>query len=199
VTDPPSNLTVVRVNLTAVVLTWQPPAVTNNVVVEGYEIFYESSTNKLSDVVGNDTHEVIITFLQLNENYQMYVVAFGGDLPSTRSNAVNVSTEVNFYIPAVTPVIGETNVILSCRVTVNVPNLNFSVAWLDQEMNVIQSSNISGAYESTNSIANNTKSISLKFDSIEPRDGGKYTCIADFLSFNSINESYYLFIQGKRV
>ena len=62
--------------------------------MKGYEIFYEpsNSANLFSQVVGNDTHQVTISFIQLNENYKVSVVAYGDNLPSNASNAVEIST-----------------------------------------------------------------------------------------------------------
>lgn len=88
-TGAPSNLTATRLNLTSVLLSWSPSL---TVDVLGYEVFYDDDAKRLSEVVDGATQEAIIQSIKLDSNYTVFVVAFGGNLPSEYSNVVTIST-----------------------------------------------------------------------------------------------------------
>lgn len=96
VSGAPQNVTVNRIGLAAVMLSWSPPLPlslsSNN--LSGYEIFYDNGNGQLSTTVGSQQHGgVSLLSLEVNANYTMFVVGFGGgDLPSEYSNVVSVST-----------------------------------------------------------------------------------------------------------
>ena len=85
VTDTPINLTVMRVGLYQSIVSWSPP-VSNDPVVLGYELFYDLPNGTRESIEVNDT---LITFSTLDpeSNYSVFVVAYGGDLPSSHSRS----------------------------------------------------------------------------------------------------------------
>ena len=87
VTDTPTNLTYIRTSLMSALLTWSPP-INNIPAVIGYEVFLDISNGTRVSMETNTT-ELNITSLRLNENYYIiFVVAYGGDIPSDHSNAI---------------------------------------------------------------------------------------------------------------
>ena len=84
VTDTPANLTYIRTALTSVLLIWTPP-INNIPVVIGYEVFLDISNGTRVSMETNTT-ELNITSLQPDVNYTVFVVAYGGGLPSEHSN-----------------------------------------------------------------------------------------------------------------
>ena len=84
VTDTPTNLTAMRTGLYQGNVSWSPP-VSNDPAVEGYELFYDLPNGTRDSIEDNNT---LITFSDLDpeSSYPGFVVAFGGDLPSSRSN-----------------------------------------------------------------------------------------------------------------
>ena len=84
VTNKPTNLTHIRTGLTSALLTWSPP-INNTPVVIGYEVFLDISNGTRVSMETNTT-ELNITLLQPDVNYTVFVVAYGGDLPSDHIN-----------------------------------------------------------------------------------------------------------------
>ena len=84
VTDTPTNLIAMRTGLYQGNVSWSPP-VSNNPVVLGYELFYDLPNGTRESIEVNDT---LMTFTTLDPvtSYSVFVVAYGGDLPSNRSN-----------------------------------------------------------------------------------------------------------------
>ena len=84
VTDTPTNLAAMRTGLYQGNVSWSPP-VSNNPVVLGYELFYDLPNGTRESIEVNDT---LMTFTTLDpvSSYPVFVVAYGGDLPSSRSN-----------------------------------------------------------------------------------------------------------------
>ena len=84
VTDTPTNLTVMRIGLYQGIVSWSPP-VSNDPVVIGYELFYDLLNGTRVSIEVNST---LITFSDLDpeSSYPVFIVAYGGDLPSNRSN-----------------------------------------------------------------------------------------------------------------
>ena len=64
-------------------VTWSPP-VSNDTVVLGYEVFYDLPNGTR---ISEETNGTIFLFssLDLKSSYPVFVVAYGGDLPSDRS------------------------------------------------------------------------------------------------------------------
>ena len=73
-----------RIGLYQGIVSWSPP-VSNDPVVLGYEMFYDLPNGTRDSIEINDT---LITFSTLDPetSYPGFVVAFGGDLPSSHSN-----------------------------------------------------------------------------------------------------------------
>ena len=84
------------------------------------------------------------------------------------------------------PFIGQANVTICCQVSINYPNISFSVAWVDQELNVL-----SGYSTAVTSSSNSTALIKA-----EPKNPGVYTCVANFSQSYVFNETYTLVLQG---
>ena len=84
VTDTPTNLTVMRNGVYQGIVSWSSP-VSNDPVVLGYELFYDLPNGTRESIEVNST---LITFSTLDpeSNYPVFVVAYGGDLPSSHSN-----------------------------------------------------------------------------------------------------------------
>ena len=106
VTDTPTNLTAMRTGLYQGNVSWSPP-VSNYPVVLGYELFYDlpNGTRESIEVIST----LMITFSDLDpeSSYPGFVVAYGGDLPSSRSNngtlqegKKNGSNVLNCVIPS---------------------------------------------------------------------------------------------------
>ena len=74
-----------RIGLYQGTVSWSPP-VSNDPVVLGYELFYDLPNGTRESIEVNST---LITFSTLDpvSSYPMFVVAFGGDSPSNRSNS----------------------------------------------------------------------------------------------------------------
>ena len=84
----------VRSSFNQAILSWFPPAI-NDSIVDGYEVFYDSPDGiRLSVDVGNTTM-IILDSLDPELLYTAFVLAYGGDLPSTASSLVNI-TEGNY-------------------------------------------------------------------------------------------------------
>ena len=90
VTNTPSNVTYTKTGQTSILLVWSLPN-SNTSIVIGYEVFlYISNGTRVS--TETNTTELNITSLQLNESYYIiFVVAYGGDLPSDHSSAIVIS------------------------------------------------------------------------------------------------------------
>ena len=75
-------------------ITWSPP-VSNDPVVLGYELFYDLPNGTRESIEINGT---IITVSTLDpiSSYPVFVVAYGGDLPSCRSN--NETLQQGIYL-----------------------------------------------------------------------------------------------------
>ncbi len=94
-TNPPTSVVSMRSSFSQAILSWSPPA-SNDPIVDGYEVFYDSPDGiRLSDDVGN-TNMIILDSLDPELFYTAFVVAYGGDLPSTASSLVNI-TEGSMY------------------------------------------------------------------------------------------------------
>ena len=94
-----------RTGLYQGMVSWSPP-VSNNPVVLGYELFYDLPNGTRDSIEVNDT---LMTFSTLDpvSSYPVFVVAYGGDLPSSRSNngtlqegMKNGSNVLNCVIPS---------------------------------------------------------------------------------------------------
>ena len=105
VTDTPTNLTVMRIGLYQGIVSWSPP-VSNDPAVSGYEVFYDLPNGTRLSV--EDTSLMItLSFLVPESSHPVFVVAYGGDLPSNRSNTGTLqegkkdgSTFMNCVIPS---------------------------------------------------------------------------------------------------
>ena len=73
-----------RIGLYQGIISWSPP-VSNDPVVLGYELFYDLPNGTRESVEVNGT---LMTFSTLDpvSSYPGFVVAYGGDLPSSRSD-----------------------------------------------------------------------------------------------------------------
>ena len=92
-TNPPTSVVSMRSSFSQAILSWSPPAI-NDTIVDGFEVFYDSPDGiRLSVDVGNAT---IITLESLDPElfYTAFVVAYGGDLPSIASLAVNITEDI---------------------------------------------------------------------------------------------------------
>ena len=83
VTDTPTNLTPMRIGLYQGIISWSPP-VSNDPVVVGYELFYDLPNGIRESIEVNGT---LMTFSTLDPetSYPVFVVAYGGDLPSSHN------------------------------------------------------------------------------------------------------------------
>ena len=84
VTDTPTNLTAMRIGLNQGIVSWSPPA-SNDPVVLGYELFYDLPNGTRESIEINSTL-ITLSTLDPESSYPVFVVAYGGDLPSSRSN-----------------------------------------------------------------------------------------------------------------
>ena len=84
VTNTPTNLTAMRIGLYQGIVSWSPP-VSNDPVVLGYELFYDLPNGTRESIEVKDT---LITFCAIDpeSSYPVFIVAYGGDLPSSRTN-----------------------------------------------------------------------------------------------------------------
>ena len=73
-----------RISLYQGTTSWSPP-VSNDPVVLGYELFYDLPNGTRESIEDNST---LITLSTLDpvSSYPVFVVAYGGDLPSSHSN-----------------------------------------------------------------------------------------------------------------
>lgn len=89
-TNAPTSLSITgnSTGLSQANLTWSPPT-SSSPVVHGYEVFYESSNGQRQGIsVGNST-SVMLDGLDPEKNYSIFVVSYGGDLPSAASDMVD--------------------------------------------------------------------------------------------------------------
>ena len=97
VTGIPTNLIISRPGFHQANISWSPP-VSNNPIVQGYEVFYDSPNGtRLSIDVGADNTMTTIENLDPELNYTVFVVAYGGDLPSAASDKSNISKGLSVY------------------------------------------------------------------------------------------------------
>ena len=92
VTSCPFNLTAHKTSPSNITLTWSAPLGDEH--VKGYEVFYIQQDGKKESIMLNgytNTH-TSLTGLVEDTEYTVYVVAFGGDLPSIPSNSVSITT-----------------------------------------------------------------------------------------------------------
>ena len=91
VTDTPTVFTATRNGLQTAFASWTAPA-SNTPPVEGYEVFYESESGVRTSGGNTTVPQVSLSLssLELHVNYTVFVVAFGGDLPSARSNTAQL-------------------------------------------------------------------------------------------------------------
>ena len=73
-----------RTGLYQGIVSWSPP-VSNDPVVLGYELFYDLPNSTRESIEVNDTL-ITISTLDPESSYPVFVVAYGGDLPSNHSN-----------------------------------------------------------------------------------------------------------------
>lgn len=89
VTGTPLNVAVTKETATSARVSWSTPA-SNSPPVAGYEVFYQTETNVTTS--GGETSasqlSLVLTELDSTTSYSVFVVAFGGDLPSARSSIV---------------------------------------------------------------------------------------------------------------
>ncbi len=99
-TNPPTSVVSMRSSFSQAILSWSPPAI-NDPIIDGYEVFYDSPDGiRLCDDVGNTT-VIMLDSLDPELFYTAFVVAYGGDLPSTVS-LVNI-TEGNRCVLLIKP------------------------------------------------------------------------------------------------
>ena len=96
VTDTPTNLTAMRISLNQGTIKWSPP-ISNDPVVLGYELFYDLPNGTRESIEVNDTL-ITISTLDPVSSYPVFVVAYGGDLPSSHSNNINLQ-QGNYLFP----------------------------------------------------------------------------------------------------
>ena len=84
VTDTPTNLTVLRIGLCQGIVSWSPP-VSNDPVVLGYELLYDLPNGTRESMEVNST-QIALSTLDPVSSYPVFVVAYGGDLPSSHCN-----------------------------------------------------------------------------------------------------------------
>ena len=84
VTDTPTSLNSTRTGLTSVLLLWSPPTINISTVI-GYEVFLNLPNGTRISIETNST-QLTLTSLQPDNNYSIFVVAYGGDLPSDHSD-----------------------------------------------------------------------------------------------------------------
>ena len=91
VTDTPTNFTATRTGLQIAFASWTAPA-SNDPPVEGYEVFYESESGVRTSGGNTTGTQVNLTLssLEPDVSYTVFVVAFGGDLPSAHSNNATI-------------------------------------------------------------------------------------------------------------
>ena len=91
VTGTPMNFVATRIGLQTAFTSWTAPT-SNNTPVEGYEVFYQSETGNETSGGNTTAPQVNLTLNSLEPDviYTAFVVAFGGDLPSNRSNTATI-------------------------------------------------------------------------------------------------------------
>ena len=89
---------VMRIGLYQGIVSWSPP-VSNDPVVLGYELFYDLPNGTRESIEVNGT---LISFSTLDpvSNYPVFVVAYGGDLPSNHSNneSLHQGEQISAYV-----------------------------------------------------------------------------------------------------
>ena len=86
----PTNLSYMKQGPASAELMWLGPL---HSMVTGFEVFYESSNGeRQSEETGVGAFQEVTLFLSLqpDQNYTVFVVAYGAYLPSERSNAVTI-------------------------------------------------------------------------------------------------------------
>ena len=83
VTDTPTNLIAMRTGLYQGNVSWSPP-VSDDPVVLGYELFYDLPNGTRKSVEDNSLM-IMLSTLDPVSSYPVFVVAYGGDLPSSRN------------------------------------------------------------------------------------------------------------------
>ena len=79
--NPPTNLVVVQVTDTSVIVSWTPPTDTTD--VSGYRIFYDDGTREeFVDVFGSEASTVTINGLTTGSTYSITIVSTSEGLPS---------------------------------------------------------------------------------------------------------------------
>ena len=73
-----------RIGLYQGTIKWSPP-VTNDPIVLGYEVFYDLPNGTRESIEVNGTL-ITISTIDPESSYPAFVVAYGGDLPSSHSN-----------------------------------------------------------------------------------------------------------------
>ena len=90
VSGTPTSLSYIKQGPASAELMWLAPLYP---LVTGFEVFYESSNGEtLSEEIGvGALQDVTLSLsLQPDQNYTVFVVAYGGDLPSERSNTITI-------------------------------------------------------------------------------------------------------------
>ena len=77
-----------RIGLCQSIVSWSPP-VSNDPVVLGYEVFYDLPNGTRESIEVNDTL-ITLSTLGPESSYPVFVVAYGGDLPSDHSNSETI-------------------------------------------------------------------------------------------------------------
>ena len=98
VTGTPTNLTVMRIGHKQAIVSWSPP-VSNDPVVLGYELFYDLPKGTRESIEVNNTLITLSTIDPVS-SYPVFVVAYGGDLPSNRSNneTLHQGKQISAYV-----------------------------------------------------------------------------------------------------
>ena len=91
VTGTPINFTTKRTGSQTAFTSWTAPA-SNTPPVQGYEVFYESESGVRTSGGNTTASQLNLTLssLEPDVSYTAFVVAFGGDLPSSHSNNATI-------------------------------------------------------------------------------------------------------------
>ena len=73
-----------RIGLYQSIVSWSPP-VSNDPVALGYELFYDLRNSTRESIEVNNTL-ITLSTLDPELSYPVFVVAYGGDLPSSHSD-----------------------------------------------------------------------------------------------------------------